>query len=127
MADNNHKPMVLVVEDDILNRKLMTFFLREKYELCYGASVAEAKKNLHKFHPKIILLDLSLLGGENGLDLCDYVLTSEEFKHVPMIAVTAHAFSKDRQICEQAGCAAYLSKPVKQNELLKMIEKHLTV
>ena len=117
--------MVLVVEDDIINIKLMTFYLRDKYELCYGASVSEAKESMKNNDPKIILLDLSLLGGENGLDLCDYVQKSEKFKDIPIIAVTAHAFSKDRQICEEAGCAAYLSKPVKQNELLQMIEKHL--
>ncbi|NQU66619.1 MAG: response regulator [Candidatus Marinimicrobia bacterium] len=125
MTESKTKPMILVVEDDILNRKLMTFYLREKFELCYGASVAEAKESLIQNNPKVILLDLSLLEGENGLDLCDYVQKTEKYKDIPIIAVTAHAFSKDRQICEEAGCAAYLSKPVKQNELIQMIEKHL--
>ncbi|MFQ6609911.1 MAG: response regulator [Fidelibacterota bacterium] len=125
MTENNIKPMVLVVEDDILNRKLMTFYLREKYELCYGTSVAEAKESIIKYDPKIILLDLSLTGGENGLNLCEYVQKTEKYKDIPIIAVTAHAFSKDRQNCEEAGCAGYLSKPVKQNELLQLIEKHI--
>ena len=44
MSDQFIKPMILVVEDDILNQKLITFYLREKYDMCYGASVIESKK-----------------------------------------------------------------------------------
>ncbi len=117
--------MVLVVEDDVLNRKLMTFYLKDKYDLCFGASVREAKESLHKYDPVLVLLDLSLLGGENGLDFCRYLKESEKYKDLPVIAVTAHAFSKDRQTCEDAGCSAYMSKPVKQNNLIQMIERFI--
>ena len=125
MSDQFIKPMILVVEDDILNQKLITFYLREKYDMCYGASVIESKKCLEANNPDLVLLDLSLLGGENGLELCYYIKHSDKWKHIPVIAVTAHAFSETRQACEDAGSDAYMTKPVKKNELINMIEKYL--
>lgn len=125
MSDKIIKPMILVVEDDILNQKLITFYLRERYNLCYGASVIESKKCLEESNPELVLLDLSLLGGENGLELCHYMKNSETWNNIPIIAVTAHAFSETKQACEDAGSDAYMTKPVKKDELIDMIEKYL--
>ncbi len=117
--------MILVVDDDILYQKLMTFYLKNNYEICFGATVHEAKESLIKHNPKVILLDLTLSCDETGLDLCIFVQETEVFKHIPIILVTGHVFSINHKLCEDAGCVAFLSKPVKQNELLQVIDKYI--
>ncbi|MCK5329772.1 MAG: PAS domain S-box protein, partial [Candidatus Marinimicrobia bacterium] len=67
------QPVVLLVEDDINNRKALEVILKRKYETPYAVSVAEAKKQLRKHKVDLIILDLSLEGDEDGLDLVAYM------------------------------------------------------
>ncbi len=114
---------ILVVEDDPSSQLLMEYFLKSRYNLYYAVSVQEAKDVLKKIKPKVVLLDLSLAGQEDGLNLVRDMRKSKEWKSIPVIALTAHAFVSDREQCIKAGCTDYLSKPVKQAALLKRIRQ----
>ena len=48
-----------------------------------------------------------------------------EFEPIPVVALTAHASTEDRDRAMDAGCADYLTKPVERSQLLKTIRKHL--
>lgn len=120
MAENK-KPLVLVVEDDSNTNILLKFFLRDNYETCFAISVAEAKEKMDNQPVEIILLDLSLDGNEDGLDLVKYLRKMKKWKDIPIIATTAHAFTKDRDNCFQAGCNDYLAKPYSRTALMDKI------
>jgi len=118
------KSFVLVVEDDHNSQMLMNYYLRESYEIDFAVSVTEAKEKLISQDADIILLDLSLEGGEDGLDLVKYMRTKDKFRSISVIATTAHAFTADREKCLEAGCNDYISKPIKKDKLLKMMSKY---
>jgi CheY-like chemotaxis protein len=66
-------------------------------------------------------MDISISGKKNGLELTKELKASKEFSHIPVIAVTAHAFEEDKQNALDAGCDSYLAKPFSKEALLNMI------
>ncbi len=120
------KKMILVVEDDINSQLLIKYFLRGIYELCFSDSVITAKECLDTQPVSLILLDLSLVGNEDGLDLVRWMRQTKTWQNTPVIATTAHAFTKDRENCMNAGCNDYLPKPISQAELQDTIASHIT-
>jgi len=123
MTDNN-KPFVLVVEDDMNSQMLMNYYLKDNYKLDFTTSVTDAKVKLKNQPADITLLDLSLEGGEDGLDLARYMRKKDKFRSTSIIATTAHAFTADREKCLEAGCNDYISKPIKKDKLLKLMSKY---
>ena len=67
----------------------------------------------------IVLSDVSLAGNEDGLDLVRWMRKTKTWQKTPVIATTAHAFTKDRDNCLAAGCNDYLSKPIKRENLFE--------
>ncbi|MCH7731279.1 MAG: PAS domain S-box protein [Candidatus Marinimicrobia bacterium] len=120
-----HRPLVLLVEDDKSSQKLIHFFLKDYYELDFAVSVSEAKEKLREKKVELVLLDLSLIGGEDGLNLARYMRKTRKWQEIPIIATTAHAFMEDRDKCLNAGCNDYISKPMKQIDLLIKMEQWL--
>ncbi len=119
------KPVILLVEDDINNRKTLEVILKGKYETPGAVSVNEAKMQLSKHQVDLIILDLSLEGDEDGLDLVAFIKADKGLKDIPIIAVTAHAFITDRDNVLNAGCNDYMSKPINIKSLLDMVGKYL--
>ena len=117
--------MILVVEDDLLFQNLLEYHLSPNYEICFAQSVAEAKQRLKAQPVHLVLLDLSLIGGEDGLDLVRYMRNQRNYRKTPVIALTAHAFGRDEKNVMEAGCDDFVTKPVKQATLLQRIEKFL--
>ncbi|MFA6980848.1 MAG: PAS domain S-box protein [Ignavibacteriaceae bacterium] len=117
------KQLVLVVEDDIINQITISNFLASKYKTLVIASSDEAFEVLEKNSVNLILMDISIRGSKNGLELTKALKSNGNFRHIPIIAITAHAFDKDRQNSLAAGCNEYLSKPFTKDELLTMLAK----
>ena len=119
------KPLVLLVEDDPNSQKLVEFYLKGQYELYFAVSVDEAKEQLKKNPIDLILLDLSLVGNEDGLDLVRWMRKTKTWLRTTVIATTAHAFAKDRDNCIAAGCNDYLAKPITREKLIEKISKYV--
>jgi len=117
---------ILIVEDDPNSQRLMKFYLKGNYNTCFAHSVKHAKKQMSRQRIDLILLDLSLKGDEDGIDLVRYLRKQERWKNLPVIAVTAHALVTDRESCLLAGCNDYLSKPIRKSDLLDRITRLLT-
>lgn len=113
-----NKPSLLIVEDDFENQKFLQFFLRRKFdvELCDSADTFYRKLKEKKFD--IILMDISLKGKKDGLQLTRELRSSAEYKDLPVIGLSAHAFQKDKDNAYDAGVDLFITKPVQNDNLL---------
>ncbi|SIO01538.1 ATP-binding protein [Chitinophaga niabensis] len=115
---------ILVVEDNLLNQKMTRIMLTNNGFTVSGAdSGTKAIAFLQKNKVDLILMDLQIPG-------MDGYLTTQKIREnlklgTPMIAITAHAFSGERERCLAAGMNDYLPKPFREQELLKAITANL--
>ena len=118
------KLRILYVEDDITSQELVEMILRKFHEIKYVISGEEALELMKTYQFDLILMDISLKGGINGLQLTKILRNNPLYNKIPIIAVTAHAFENDRIASMEAGCNDYISKPVRKNDLLAIINKN---
>jgi CheY-like chemotaxis protein/signal transduction histidine kinase len=117
-------PKVLYVEDSPQNRDIVRRYLQNVFDLI------EAEDGEHGLHraghdkPDLILMDLSL-PRIDGWEATRRLKGNPKLKHIPVIALTAHASREDQQRAETAGCDDYLTKPVERDRLIDTIRRHL--
>jgi CheY-like chemotaxis protein len=116
------KKMVLLVEDDLMNQITIRRFIEKKFNVITTASSDEAREIINKEKVDIILMDISIKGSMNGLELTKELKASKEFSKIPVIAVTAHVFEEDKQNALKAGCDSYLAKPFTKESLQKIMD-----
>ncbi len=119
------KHSVLIVEDDPNARKLFGLFLRDNYHIHFASSVQQGKDVMEKEQIDLVMTDLSLVGDEDGLVLVRYIRAQDRWTDIPVIALTAHAFVSDRDRCLEAGCDAFLTKPIFKKNLQETISEYL--
>lgn len=118
-------PYVLIVEDDPTNRMLATRILGAA-----GITFAEAVDGeqalvlLEQRRPDLILMDLSL-PGIDGWEVARRVRSHPELETVPILAVSAHAMTGDREKALAAGCDDYLTKPYRPAHLIAAVNRIL--
>lgn len=121
--------LVLLCDDNLLNRKLITAFLHgpeyriietEKGYDCIKAAIGSQEQI------DIILLDIGLKD-ISGVEVCQTIRTSnkEYLHHLPIIAYTAHAMDDDCREYLVNGFSDVLIKPIMQIDLLRILKKHL--
>jgi CheY-like chemotaxis protein len=72
---------------------------------------------------ELILMDLSLASGEDGLTLTRRIRADRRWMNLPIVVTSAYAFEEDRERALAAGCSAYLAKPIDAVELLATIRR----
>jgi CheY-like chemotaxis protein len=119
--ENNAKLKILVTEDDFENQKFLEMFLKKSFEvdICDSEQSFYDKLKSKKFD--IILMDISLRGNKNGLELTEELRKTPGYKKTPIVCLTAHAFKKDRDNAMNAGVDVFLTKPVENKILLKTL------
>ena len=114
---------ILLVEDNEMNRDMLSRRLkRRNYKVITADNGAAAIEKATKEQPDLILMDMEL-------PVKDGWTASHEIKlqqSTPIIALTAHALSGDKERAIAAGCDDYATKPVDFPRLITLIEKHLT-
>ncbi|UCH42159.1 MAG: response regulator [Dehalococcoidales bacterium] len=116
---------ILVVEDNPLNMKLIEMTLKPRgYVLLKASDGQEAFITAVTEHPDLIIMDIQL-PGVNGLDVTRKLRETPSVSDTPIIGVTAYAMKGDREKIIEAGCDAYLSKPVDTRQLPELIAKML--
>jgi CheY-like chemotaxis protein len=120
--ENNSKPKILITEDDFDNQRFLTIFLGKKYDLIICDSDKTFFPTLEKHHPEVIIMDISLKGSKDGLQITRELKANEKYKNIPVICLTAHAFQRDKENAEDAGVDMFLAKPVENEILLNAIE-----
>ncbi|MCJ7552655.1 MAG: PAS domain S-box protein, partial [Ignavibacteriaceae bacterium] len=121
--EKQSKPLVLIVEDDAINQMTIIRFISDSYNTISTDSSEGAIELLKNNKVDMILMDISIKGSKNGLELTKELKASKEYLHIPIIGVTAHAFESDRNNALEAGCDDYLSKPFSKNLLLDTMGK----
>jgi two-component system, cell cycle response regulator DivK len=115
---------ILVVEDVEFNRDLVVQLLEDDYEIITAADGAEGLRLAERERPDLILMDLSL-PILDGWEATRRIKAEVELKHIPIIALSAHAMTGDEEKARQSGCDDYLSKPLDEDLLFAKIEKFL--
>jgi two-component system, cell cycle response regulator DivK len=118
-------PRILLVEDNELNRDMLSRrLMRRGYEVItandgrHGLSAARSEA------PDLILMDMSL-PEIDGWEATRQLKSDEATRHIPVIALTAHAMVSDRYKALEAGCDDYDTKPVEFQRLVAKIESIL--
>ncbi len=103
---------VLLIEDNQVNRELVTDLLEANGFSVHQAQTAEEGLRLvRKLSPDVILLDLSL-PRMDGLAATRVLKADPATRNYPVIALTAHAMRGDERVAMAAGCDGYLTKPI---------------
>ena len=103
---------ILVVDDHELNVALLERLLElEGHEVRAADSLAAAERSVAEKHPAIIVLDLNLPDG-SGLDLTRKLKSHPVTALIPIVACTAGVLAADEHDALEAGCDAYVSKPI---------------
>jgi two-component system, cell cycle response regulator DivK len=106
------KHRILVVEDNQLNRELLCDWLEsEGFDVVCAENLQQSYAAFDTNVPHAVLLDVQL-GREDGLSLARWIRQQKKLRHIPVLAVTAHAMVTDHQRVIRAGCDACISKPV---------------
>ena len=114
---------IAIVEDNADNRLLLDAILGDKYELVEYENGTDALAGLAASVPDLVLLDISL-PGMDGNEILACIRTDDRLRHLPVIALTAHAMAGDREKYLKTGFTDYLTKPiVDETILLSAIER----
>lgn len=113
---------ILVVEDNQPNRELLCDWLEsEGFEVVCAGNLEQSYAVFETNVPHAVLLDVQL-GREDGLLLARWIKKRQVMRHIPVIAVTAHAMVTDHQRVIEAGCDACISKPVNFKTLSQQLK-----
>jgi two-component system cell cycle response regulator DivK len=113
-------PKVLVVEDNEVNRDMLTRRLQRRgFDVVVAVDGGEAQSVVEKERPDLILMDMSL-PVMDGWEVTRRLKADPATSAIPIIALTAHAMAGDRERALEAGCDDYDTKPI---ELPRLLEK----
>ena len=117
---------ILLVEDNILNQKVISYNLGKlNYEVVAVSNGIDALSNLKENKFNLVLMDL-MLPGMNGYEITREIRKTEKQagveKEIPIIAITANTLDNDRQKCLDVGMNDYLSKPFTIEELITKVQ-----
>jgi len=120
-------PKILLVEDNEMNRDMLSRRLERKGYSVVTAHDGEQGHSLACSEmPDLILMDISL-PLRDGWEVTRLLKNNESTQHIPIIALTAHAWVTDRDKAFEAGCDDYDTKPVEFGRLSEKIENLLAV
>lgn len=117
---------ILLVEDNEMNRDMLSRRLEiASYKVETAINGQQAIEKATTLKPDLILMDLDL-PIINGWDATRALKAKPDTSHIPIIALTAHAFTEDREQALQAGCNDYDIKPVDFKRLQGKMEALLS-
>lgn len=118
---------ILVVEDNLVNQKLIGTILRKSgYQVEIAENGADALKKVAEERFALVFMDIQMpvMG---GLEATRSIRAEENgVNRLPIIALTAHAFPEDRELCFEAGVDEYLTKPIDRSKLLETIKRFVS-
>jgi len=119
------KIKLLILDDDEISRFYISYVYKNT-ALVDTAEDAESAiiKATHVVYD-IVILDIGLRGGLNGVDALKEIRKLPEYDKIPIIAFTAFAMAGDREKFLSEGFDDYIAKPIVKEDLFDMVEKNL--
>jgi len=118
-------PKILLVEDNENNRDMLRRRLeRSGYSVIVAPDGEQGYALARSENPNLIIMDISL-PTMDGWEASQLLKANEATRHIPIIALTAHALVSDRARAAEAGCDEYDTKPVDYARLTQKIESLL--
>ncbi|MBA3540457.1 MAG: response regulator [Deltaproteobacteria bacterium] len=124
VIESGRQARILYVEDSPQNRDIVRRYLVEDFEVIEAEDGEQGIERAIRDTPDLILMDLSL-PRLDGWEATRRLKATAAVKHIPVIALTAHASREDQTRAIQAGCIDYMTKPIERELLLGTIRKHL--
>jgi two-component system cell cycle response regulator DivK len=115
---------ILIVEDVEFNLDLLVQLLEDDYDILTASDGAAGIELAARAGPDLILMDLSL-PVIDGWEATRRLKANATLRHIPIIALTAHAMSGDEAKAKAAGCDDYLSKPIDEDLLWAKLQAFL--
>jgi len=113
---------ILIVEDNPMNRDMLSRrLIRSGHLVVMAGDGRQGITSAQTEHPDLILMDMSL-PEIDGWEATRRLKSDKSTRRIPVIALTAHAMSSDRQKCMEAGCDDYDTKPVDYQRLTAKIQ-----
>lgn len=125
--EGKFKPIkkLLYVEDNEINSYVLEKYLsKDNFQYSNAKNGQEALSKLSENHYDLILMDINLGIGMDGVELSKEIRKIKEYENVPIIAVTGYAMGNDAQNLMAEGLTDYLAKPFKKDELLSKLEQY---
>jgi len=114
---------VLVVDDSLTDRKIITSFLLKAGLTSSSAESAEdALEQLKNESPNLIVLDV-VMGGKSGFELCRKLKANSSTRDIPIVICSSKSTKADMLLGQAVGADAYVTKPVDQTEFLDKVRQ----
>ena len=118
---------ILLVDDTELFLDLERSYLeRESFTFATARSGPEALESIRQNRPDLMVLDL-FMPGMNGDEVCRRIKSDPATRSIPVIMVSAGDKPETRELCFEAGCDAYVVKPLQRDALLEAIEEVIII
>jgi signal transduction histidine kinase/DNA-binding response OmpR family regulator/HAMP domain-containing protein len=116
----HERPLVLVVEDDPANARLLRFHLEGAgYTVAHAEREVQAMELVRRLKPQIVLLDLLLTDGEDGINVLRMLKKDPELKNIPVLVVSV---VQDTSRAKELGAAACFIKPIDGSRLVEVVQ-----
>jgi|SRR5579863_1215634 len=123
-ASNGAKMHILLAEDNVVNQRVAVGILEKHgYSVVVANNGLEALAALRKDDFDLVLMDVQM-PEMGGFEATGNIRRGEHGTHIPIIAMTAHAMTGDRERCLAAGMDDYISKPARAAALIELVEKY---
>ena len=120
-----HAPLVLIVDDYAEGREVCAEYLAFRgYRVATAEDGVEALDKTRELLPDVILMDLSL-PRLDGWEASRQLKSDERTRHIPIIALTAHALQSARERAVEAGCSSVVTKPCPPRDLEAEVRRQL--
>lgn len=127
MTQNDHRTLILIVEDDPASLEIATVALEGAGYDAVGAESAElARESIARQKPDLILMDIAL-PGMDGLEFTKELKSDQLTAVIPIVALTAHGMPLYERSARSAGCIGFITKPVSPGALVTQVRSFLAV
>lgn len=116
---------ILVVEDDLITQEILALYLQEYESVTVVASGEDAINNCLLNIYDIVLMDIRLKNGMDGVVTFKKIKEIDAYKDIPVLAITAYAMRGDKEYFLQEGFNGYLAKPFVKETFLDFIKLYL--
>jgi two-component system, chemotaxis family, response regulator PixH len=114
---------VLVVEDGLTDMEILSRYLKQAgYSVISAKSSEEAQERIHELQPDLIFLDV-ILPGKSGFEMCRELKNDPKTSKIPVVFCSTKDSDVDKMWGTMLGADAYLSKPIKPEELTLTLQQ----